>query len=117
MQSQLAALTIALAVSACAQPTLMGNLNRDCNGRVAMTPYRPNHMIINGFGAQTVGMVTAYDPFSTRFNLRASDCSRVGPTQPPSPRSYDLDKVGGASEPGAMTLVSDAWKPCPRSRV
>ena len=115
MTSRLLMLAAALVLSACAQPALVDTLNKDCDGRVAMSPYRPNHMMINTFGAQAIGTVTAYDPFSTRFNLKAGDCAQARPAQPP--RTYDLDKVGGSPEPGGGTMVSDNAKPCPRGRA
>ena len=115
MTSRLLMLAAVLVLSACAQPALVGSLDKDCDGRVAMSPYRPNHIMINTFGFQAIGVVSAYDPFSARFNLKASDCARAKPAQPP--RTYDLDKVGGTPEPGGGTMVSDSGKPCPRSRV
>ena len=116
MNRLLMAVLPSLVLSACAEPNLVGDLNKRCDDRIAAGTFRP-HRVIYGFsgGRQINGFSTAYDPMVGRFNLKAIDCARAHPAQPP--HSYDLDKIGGAPDPGGAAMISGNWKPCPASRV
>ncbi len=83
---------------------------------VAAGAFQP-HSVIYSFsgGLPTYGFGTAYDPTVGRVNRKAIDCARARPAQPP--QSYDLNKVGGAPDPGSAATISGNWKPRPASRV
>lgn len=95
-----------LALSACAQPALIGSLNKNCSDQAA-ADLGAMPVIINLPRNLSVNVVdsAAYG----RLGRKTSDCAQPAP----APSLHDLDKVGEQPH-GALTASTGS---CHRSRA
>lgn len=106
MRFRFLSLAAALALSACAQPAMLGSLT-DCDGPAAPDPNATFTDLSHGLS--TRGIATAYDPMASRLSPKRSSCAR----SQPAPSMHDLNKVGAA--PGGSQTASA--RPCPANRA
>src|ERR1700761_9221651 len=106
MRFRFLSLPAALVLSACAQPTMLGNLN-DCDGRTAPDP---NAAFTNmSHGLASLGVIVTYEHIAGPVLVK--NCAR----SQAAPGLHDPSKVGGAPGPGIAETASA--RPCPASRA